>query len=243
MVSTAGLVVLGVFATPASGASIPIANANFELGTAAPPSTDPTGSTYVGSIISWNVVNAGGVFAPDFGTQLAYPSSVQGLVNQFVAYSTSDTYGLIYQDLAITYDASMVYTLSVDIGHRMGTTFEGGIGFFQAASPFSTSIAFMLASDPGAGAFSRQSLTLVGSQIPLAVLGQPVRIGLFGRNGNLADFDNPTLDASPASASVPEPATLLLLGSGLGAAMTRRRRRRSSRSPDCAKVGFRRRRT
>jgi PEP-CTERM motif len=47
----------------------------------------------------------------------------------------------------------------------------------------------------------------------------------FGGGVNTAVFDNISINEAPAAGAVPEPATLLLLGSGIAATVARRRKR------------------
>ena len=202
-----------------SAASIALVNADFELGSAAPPVVEPGGSSHVGSIPGWNVVSGGGVFEPNFVSEVSYPASVQATVGDFVAYSTNTTGGLVSQllDAAFTYQLNKVYTLSADFGHRLDAPFGGGFGFYRLTNPFPTAVAAVAAVDPGPGNFQRQTFVL---NSPGTDTGGFIRIGFFGDGtlGRSIDFDNVTLTIS----TIPEPSALLLFGIGLAVGTMRR---------------------
>lgn len=208
--------------TRAQADMITLNNPDFELGSPAPPSAGAGGTSYVGNIPGWNVVNSGGVFEPDFVSEVAYPAASQATTGNYTAYSQSNTFGLVSQLLPsnITLQADSTYVLSVDIGHRSGEAFSGGFGFYRLTNPFATGISLKAAVDPGAGNFSRQTHTLRGADIPVGDLGNPFRIGFFANPGFIVDFDNVTLSIS----AIPEPTALTLTATGLLLIITRRRR-------------------
>ncbi len=203
----------------ATAAPVALVNADFEQGSPAPPIVDPGGSSYVGNIPGWNVVNGGGVFEPNFVSQVSYPASVQATVGDFVASSSGPAGGLVTQllDASFTYQPNQIYTLSADFGHRFDFPFGGSFGFYRLANPFPTAVAVAGVVDPGLGNFSRQTIVL---NSPVTDTGGRIRIGFSGSGmlGQIIDFDNVTLTIT----TIPEPTALLLLGIGLAMGTMRR---------------------
>jgi hypothetical protein len=203
---------------------IALINPDFEFPSAAGPTAIAGGNIHIGSIPGWGVVNAGGVFEPDFGTEVAYPAAVQAITDDQVAYSTDPGFGLVSQLLpaTITYQANAIYTLRVDVGHRNATQFLGGFGFYRLNNPFPTPVSFAYAVDPGEGNFTRQTHVLVGSDLLPNDFGNRILIGLFGSPNRVVDFDNVTLNIS----TIPEPATVTLAIAGVAASAAAFGRRR-----------------
>ena len=173
-----------------------IFNSDFEMGSAAPPNVAPGGSTHVGSIPGFNVVNAAGIFEPNFVSEVSYPTSVQATTGDFVAYSTSNGFGLISVFLGneTVLRADAIYVLSIDVGHRLDEPFGGVFGIARLANPFPQGISFSAATDPGAGSFSRQTHVLDGEDIGAGDLGDPFRLFFHANPGFVADFDNVTFE-------------------------------------------------
>lgn len=218
---------LGVVRGSASAGLVPLVNADFEQGSPAPPTAVAGGDHYIGNIPGWDVVNLGGVFKPDYGAG-AYPAGVQATTGQYTAYSEDNAWGLITLLLPAeyTYQAGVSYTLSVDIGARLNQDFGAEFGFFRLENPFPTVVAVKSATNPGAGNFTRQSITINGSSLQPEDLGDRIRIGFYALPDDVeldinyfADFDNVTLDIS----NVPEPATAMTLLAALGFLVSRLR--------------------
>lgn len=121
-----------------------------------------------------------------------------------VAFSNGST---IYQLLPYNLTAGHLYTLSVEVGDRLDTPFPGySIGLWAGDSPITpNSYNFPT---PANGAFATATWTYLalssGGQLEIRLLS----------NGVQTNFDNVSL-TNQNHAAVPEPATLLLLGSGL----------------------------
>ena len=176
---------------PAGAEIFPVANPDFELGSPGTPSMEPGGVSYIGNIPGWNVVNAGGVFEPNFVSELAYPQSVQAITGDYIAYSLNNGFGLVTQFIPNeVLDEELIYILTVDVGHRMGSTFTSAFGIYRLTNPFPTGVSLQQADDPGEGNFTRQTMVLNGSDIPTGDLGNPFRIGMECLPGSIGDFDN-----------------------------------------------------
>ena len=158
-----------------------------------------------------------------YGTQGPLPAPFNGrqfgyinlsFTDTNVAFATTDT-GLL-GNLA----ANTVYTLSIAVGDRGGSTFDVdySIGLLAGGVEVGT----FTAGNPGSGAILDLVYTLDTSLFPAGV-GDDLQIQLQanGASGGFdqANFDNVRLD----TASVPEPGSLALLGLG-GLALLRRRR-------------------
>ncbi len=198
-----------VIATPrlASASSISITNASFEF--------PGTGFYTPGVITGWTLSNPSnqGVFQPGAfpGTYYTGAGSTNGVQT---AYNNG---GTISQTLTDVLLSNTLYTLMVDIGDRKDTTLAG---YWVALYAGTNLLAMENSLSPNDGFLTSQLnyLALAGNPF----LGQSLRIEL-GCRGVQCNFDNVSLGATP----VPEPAGLLLLGTGLlGVATIIRRRRR-----------------
>jgi hypothetical protein len=220
------LVGIGLFAGQAWAAPIVVNNFSFEL-----PSLG--GAGFVGCPISdWTCTpntSSLGVYVPVSPTQYA-SDGTDGLTspNRIVpdgnqAGYVQTTGGFTQNTTALIAD-NTTYTLSVFVGHRHDSGYPSAVtinltenGIFIASTPVG---------DPGAGVWTNPTLTYTtttGAGDPFQ--GATLGIALFmNGTGGEVDFDNVTLNAAGPDNAVPEPTTILLLGTGLVALGLIRRR-------------------
>ena len=201
---------LFLFANNVGATPITIVNPSFEL-----PAL-PAGSANAGPITGWTQSSTGsGVFHP-LGSQLPPPTDgVQ------TAYVNS---GNISQVLSATLQANSDYTLAADFFARIdpccvwpGSELDFMAGGTVLASAFTAPGALA----PGGTQTSTVSFLVGGSPL----VGQPLQIRVVNTQGVVQlNVDNVHLDA--ISNIIPEPASLILVGSVLGGWVARRRMRR-----------------
>jgi hypothetical protein len=173
------------------------------------------GGFTTGLITGWVAPGAQGVFNPTTAQIAVVPEGVQ------VGYSNG---GSITQMLSASLTADTQYTLTVQVGRRN----DGCCG-----NPLFTMD--LLAGGAVLNSNSISYLTLApGPFVPVTVtylavatdphLGQSLSIRITS-DGAQSDFDNVVLDAQTVGGRVPEPTTLLLLGSGMLALVVRSRPR------------------
>jgi hypothetical protein len=131
-------------------------------------------------------------------------------------------FSLVYQDLAVGWDADTVYTLTIGVGNRNGQ--PTGIARMSLASSltapetYESTMTIDTATIPGQ---TFQDTVLQFTTGPVAPPGD-VRIVLSNDPGGRVHFDNVRLDVTP----IPEPAALAVAGIlGLGIMRARRRSR------------------
>jgi len=192
----------GAFAT-----SVSVANYSFETYTSLPFLCGGSCAYSVGPIPSWNENGSSGQWIT--GGYAGNPSAIDGVV---LGYSNG---GQIWQDVGVAV-AGATYTLQVEILHRTDTAMAGTVQFEIGG----ISVATATGTDLGPGTWSNWIATYTATA---ADAGKTLTV-LLDSTGAQGDFDNVRLD----SASVPEPSSLLLLGSGLiGAATVVRRKIKS----------------
>ncbi len=205
----AAAIALTVLAAPVSAVPITVVNNSFEL----PAQAD--GGFTNGVVAGWVAFGATGVFNPTVGQLSQGPTD--GLQ---VGYSNNVGLALT-QDLTATLMANTLYTLMVDIQSRtdgspnQSTTLQ----LRTAADAILASATF----GPLAGGLNQVLTATFAAGAFDPNIGQFLKIALIA-GGVQSDWDNVRLDASPqGTGSVPEPGTLLLLGSALiGLRMLRR---------------------
>jgi len=192
---TALLLAFGSGAARADGISI--LNASFESTNPFTNSVAGVGSWNLGPIPDWTVTGAGGSWAPG---PAAFSSAPDGTV---VAYSNG---GTISQSLGVFVLANSVYTLSVDVGHRLdGLATSYSISLDDNGVPLCTSSGS--STGIAAGTFADVVLTC-----PTGASVIPGALSIVLASGGVqSDFDNVQLSV----VSSPEPSTLLLFGTGL----------------------------
>jgi hypothetical protein len=208
----AGVVLL----CPARLHAVPVTvlNPSFEF-PAAPLATScgPGCSFTAGSFTNWTVSGNAGVFHPD-ASRFTFPLPD----GDQIAYGNG---GTLSQTLSSTLLSSTTYTLTLAVGRRLDAAFPGYlVSLFAGATLLGSESSL----SPLAGDFDISTVTFTsGPSHPLA--GQPLRIQLSS-TGTQTNFDAVQLDAE----TIPEPGTLLLLGSGVACLMGRgwRARRRPS---------------
>jgi hypothetical protein len=210
---------------PALGQAVPLTVQNFSFESPAHPLSagcfplaGPDCSFSVGIVDAWIVGTDGvGVFHPgvaagNYFFDLPLPDGSQ------TAYSNG---GGLSQQLSDTLQNNTTYTLSVEVGKRHDIAWSA---YSVALYAGSTLLGVESSLDPLAGTFDTSVVTYASlASDPLA--GEALRIVLFGA-GPQVNFDNVRLDATPAGQPVPEPGTLLLVGSGVAAMISRSSRRR-----------------
>jgi hapalindole biogenesis HpiC1 cyclase-like protein/PEP-CTERM motif-containing protein len=222
-------------ASTALATPITITNASFEavlLADGGFTREDFSADPIPGWVVTPDGAADGGTYDP---TTVQYPSGVPDGEN--VAFSSNFPGGslsiaTISQVLAATLAGNTLYTLNIDVGDRTDTNFGGYLIEFLAGST-------VLASDnnsllPSSG-FLTSTVTFQTGASP-SELGQSLQIRMrmlnanTGGPANQVNFDNVRLDGTLVDVTaVPEPVSLVLVGSGLAGLAARRfsRRRRS----------------
>lgn len=193
---------IGMSMDRALATSLYIENPGFE--TLDPLSCRPTRMWSCGDIPGW-------IMDRDAGTFYAYKEGeYYSPPSERIAYSNG---GSISQTLTDPLAAGHLYTLTVDVGNRhqnytAGRPFpEYSVEFLAGGVVLSPDT--LTLPNPDYGYFETATLAyFASSDDPL--LGQPLGIRLIS-NGVQVNWDNVRL----SNAAVPEPATLMLLGSGL----------------------------
>jgi hypothetical protein len=181
------------------------------------------------SIIGWSALGSQGAWAPTAlrlnlgGSPGLVTNPATGIDGSNVAFSNG---GTISQTLASTLasSAGMVYTLSVDIGRRFDIPdLDYSIALFAGATPLA-SIFDPVSPTPGTLSFATLQYTSTGSE---AVIGQNLSIRLITTAGGGAQtvYDKVTLDATQTQAGAPEPASALLMLTGIGVVCLAKRKR------------------
>jgi hapalindole biogenesis HpiC1 cyclase-like protein/PEP-CTERM motif-containing protein len=207
----------------AEAVPIPIANSGFEACAQTSPTvkTCPLGegdfTSQSNAATGWthDGNTTAGVFNP---TTAQY--SGQAPEGSHVAYSNSAP---LSQTLGAPLAANTTYTLQVLVGDRLDTNFPGYQVQLLAGSTILNQCDTCVT--PANGTFANAMVTYTtGSSFPAGSL----KIVLDSNNIQ-TNFDNVRLDATPVVNGVPEPTSLLLLGSGLaGLGLWKRSRRRDT---------------
>lgn len=191
-----------LFLTPirtALAASIVVANPSFEtLPSGGLPIACGGACAYsIGPIPGWNDSGLSGQWIT--GGVNGNPNAIDGSVLAFTDNS------VIWQDVG-TAVAGATYTLHVDVLHRTDALMLAEVQLEIGATSVSAA-----AVDNGPGTWSDWTAVYTATA---ADAGGTITI-LLSASNNQGDFDNVRLDGVSGASSVPEPGTLMLLGTGL----------------------------
>lgn len=166
---------------------ITITNADFEDQTLVLNQSGGTLGPWTTSAIGWTVAN-GGTFAP---TNEVYAA---GQADGRVGWSNG---GSLWQLTSANFEAGFNYTLSVDIGDRIGTNFPAG-RIILFAGNISNLIASLDLLAPADGTF--ETRTVSASEVDFSdFIGQAIGV-LLVSDGAQINFDNVSVSATPVSA-------------------------------------------
>ena len=199
-------------ASGASATSIGIANAGFGA-------ADTSSATYfnVGSIPGWTITDKAMTW-DTVAYAATYGSAIDSSGGKVATLGNRTSGGAIAQSLSATYQANTVYTLSFDLGWRNDFDHPSNPPSLVASllgnsGNIVTSMVSKSGSEGGSsGEWERYSFSY--STLGSSFLGDTIGIS-FAKNGGIqASLDNVSLSSSSA-VHTPEPASMLLLGTGL----------------------------
>jgi len=206
-----------LFGVAGQAAAVPVTIINF--GFELPVESDGSFSTTANAAVGWSHDATAGVWNPS--ASQAYGGVAPEGSN--IAYSNS---GPLSQTLTTLLTPNTTYTLQVLVGNRQDVTGFPGyqIQLLAGSTILSQCVTCVT---PLEGVFAPVTVTFTsGSSV---TPGQFLGI-VLDSDGIQTNWDNVRLDAVASVPAVPEPSTLLLLGSGLVAVVgwNNRRRRKSA---------------
>ncbi|MBC8142390.1 MAG: PEP-CTERM sorting domain-containing protein [Armatimonadetes bacterium] len=230
--SVVSTLVFAALTVPVVAAPITVPNASFESSTVGAGSTD-FGNTpnfaYTGvspAITRGDTVRPATALGGQDGN---YIGAIALDNNDGSSTTPNNSTGQLTSDSLGVFAANTVYTLTVAQARTTG--YGGGVinvGFGFSANGVLTATSLRDYNDLSDTAFADFS-TIVSTVDSPGLVGQDLRVALLANStydfGRSSYFDNIRLDASPAVAVVPEPATLGLLALGMMAVVVVRRRK------------------
>ena len=221
-----GLVfLLLLFCAPTSFAlNVPIENYNFELSNGTYNSLPHMGTWYDGDITAWENTGNGlggienhGIWAPN-SKWLSTTSENEG----YVGYLRN---GKLTQELNHVVNQNVLYTVGIDIGNRSDKDFpDYSIALFAGSEEL---VRWENLITPEDGFFDSLVLSYAVTDNDFLNYGGDYLTLEIASSGQQLNFDNVwmTNDRVGSAAPVPEPTTLILVGSGMaGLAIFRRKR-------------------